>query len=94
MTVLKYKDITLSHHWEEEDDNVKIWHEWHVGFDNTTTFLNHTPYETVSAKAFEGYVTFYAMHGRVPEYGEFGPGNARNEDLEAYDPSEDSYGSR
>ena len=81
---MKIQDFELTEYDEVEEDNVKIFHHVKVDFDNSHTYLNHTPYERVSVKAFRGYIKFYDEHNRFPRFGELNGGNCTNNLMEAY----------
>jgi hypothetical protein len=76
--------LTLTEYRDVEDDNVKIFHEVRNSYDDSRTYLNHTPYENITEAAFWGYSRFYASHGRFPRYGELSGGNCTNALMEAY----------
>lgn len=74
----------LTEYDEVEEDNVKIFHDVRVSYDESRTHLNHTPYERITEEAFRGYVRFYENHGRFPRYGEFSGGNCTNDIIKDY----------
>lgn len=78
------KGFELIEYDEVEDDNVKIFHQVRVTYDNSTTHLNHTPYEYLTEKALRGYARFYEAHGRFPRYGELNGGNCDNALMEKW----------
>lgn len=83
-----YKDtlttFELTEYDEVEEDNRKIWHHVRISYDESRTYLNHTPYEHVTETALRGYVRFYQSHGRFPRYGELDVGNCTNKLMEDF----------